>query len=80
MSARKRDEITSGILAHYQCPTSLVLDVWQPFDLVTGCLERDDAAIVGKALVKVYSFMLSKLRFVMCEAVLHVDGYVENLE
>lgn len=68
------------ILTHHQCPTLLVPDVRQPFDLVAGCLQRDDTSIIRRALVKADSFMLPKRYFTVCEAILHVDRYVEDLE
>lgn len=48
--------------------------------MVAGCLQRDDTSIVGHALVKADLFVLSKWYFVVCEAILHVDGYIEDLE
>lgn len=48
--------------------------------MVAGCLKQDDTSIVGYALVKADSFMISKWYLVVCEAILHIDGYIEDLE
>ena len=68
------------IPTYHQCLTLLVPNIRQPFNLVARCLKRHDTSIVGYALVKANSFMLSKWYLVVCEAILHVNGYIEDLE